>query len=262
MGMSDEYYADFAVDYHWLAPDEALVPPGQLGVTSRGNGALIRRALGGLPPDARILDCACGIGLDSMALACAGYQVTATDGSEAMITQARKRFADAGVAVPTSQCLWEDLPRTVPGPYSAVLCLGNSLMHAGSRDGMIRALTGMRAVLTPDGALVVDSRNWEWLHRERPRVVTAPRIHRRDEVRGSAVYVWSIPETLGDPCRAEIIVLLEAPDGSLTHRRHVIDYHPFRHTDLIECITAAGLTVCDSSYTEDQPFYAIAATRG
>ena len=46
----------------------------------------------------------------------------------------------------------------------------------------------------------------------------------------------------------------------ISHRRHVIDFVPFRHDDLADSIRAAGFTVKDDSYQEDGSFYAIAAT--
>jgi hypothetical protein len=40
----------------------------------------------------------------------------------------------------------------------------------------------------------------------------------------------------------------------------VIDFTPFRRTDLTAAIHAAGLTVIADSYQPDNPFYAVAAS--
>jgi SAM-dependent methyltransferase len=249
-----DYYQDLATDYHWIFPDRVVRPPGVLGGTSTGGDQLLESAVDALPPDARVLDCACGIGTDAMALAHRGLRVTGSDGSAAMAAEARRRVP--GVEFAT--CLWQDLPGPLTPPYDLVLCLGNSLQHTGSHQAMVAALKGMRRVLSPGGTLVVDSRNWELLHRERPRIVVADEFRERDGVRSLCVYVWDIPAEFGPPFTAEILFLLERA-GSVTHRRYPIDFVPFTPADLRARIEEAGFTVTGSTYREDAPQYAMAA---
>ncbi|WP_049576721.1 class I SAM-dependent methyltransferase [Nonomuraea sp. SBT364] len=250
-----DYYREFAADYHWLFPDEIVSPPGVLGGTSTDSIELIEAVAGGLPPGARVLDCACGIGTDVMALAHRGFRVTGTDGSAAMVERARLRLPGHDLRT----CSWQDLPDTLGEPYELVLCLGNSLVHTGSPEAMVAALSAMRKVLAPGGTLVVDSRNWELLHRERPRIVPAPEVRRRDGVRCRCLYVWDIPEEFGPPCRAEVVMLLEPDGGPVTHRRHVIDFHPFTPGDLATRLREAGFDVTGTSYRPDRARYAISA---
>ncbi|WP_052423063.1 class I SAM-dependent methyltransferase [Nonomuraea candida] len=252
--MSD-YYRDLATDYHWIFPDEIVTAPGMIGGTSQESMEFIQSVVAGLPPGAAVLDCACGIGTDAMALAHAGFRVTATDGSPEMAAEARRRLppeVEVGVA------RWEELPETVAGPYELVMCVGNSLAHAGSRKAMVAALSGMRRVLAPTGTLIVDSRNWELLYRERPRVVCADRVRERDGLRSTCVYVWTIPDRLTEPCLAEVLFLLEHPDGRLEHRRYPIDFRPFTPAELESRLAEAGLAVTGSSYHPDRQRYAFA----
>ncbi|MEV4361290.1 methyltransferase domain-containing protein [Nonomuraea sp. NPDC049625] len=253
--MSD-YYRDLAVDYHWIFADEIVNAPGVIGGTSVSSREFIQAVVDALPPGAPVLDCACGIGADAMALAYAGFRVTATDGSPQMVAEARRRVP-GGVELLTSR--WEDLPAAVTGPYELVLCLGNSLVHTGSREAMVVALSGMRQVLSPTGTLIVDSRNWELLYRERRRIVVGDRVRERDGVRSTCVYVWTFPESFGEPCLAEILFVQEHPDGTLSHHRHTIDFLPFTPADLEARLAEAGFTVVGSSYRPENPQYAIAA---
>jgi len=64
-----------------------------------------------------VLDCARGIGADAMALARAGLVVTASDGSQAMVAEARRRAEQYGTAMTVTQSQWQDLPNRVPGPF-------------------------------------------------------------------------------------------------------------------------------------------------
>lgn len=51
-----------------------------------------------VPAGSRLLDLGCGPGADAAALAAQGYRITAIDWSPAMVTEARRRVRDAGVA--------------------------------------------------------------------------------------------------------------------------------------------------------------------
>jgi 2-polyprenyl-3-methyl-5-hydroxy-6-metoxy-1,4-benzoquinol methylase len=221
----DDVYRDLAADYEWLFADEIIGGQGEFGATSPGSRALLEGVLGALQPGAPVLDCSCGIGADAMALARRGFAVTASDGSAGMVAETRRRSAQHDVAVAVCQSDWRDLSRQVPGPFDLVVCLGNSIVHADTRAGLVDAVQGMRAVLGPGGTLVVDSRNWERPYSLRPRIVPARRVIGRRGLRCSSLYIWTIPDELDEPCRAEIVLLFEDADSALTgHRRHVIDF--------------------------------------
>jgi glycine/sarcosine N-methyltransferase len=252
-------YADLARDYEWLFPDETIGGSGTVGATSPGSKDLLEGILETLPPGARVLDSACGIGADAMALARRGFDVTASDASASMIAEARRRCLQFGVEMDITQSSWQDLPERVPGAFELILCLGNSIVHTATRSEMISSLEGIKEVLSPDGVVVIDSRNWEHLYESRPRIITGRRVIERQGVRSSSLYIWTIPDDFSAPCRAEIVVLFEDASSALTHRRYVIDFTPFTRAALTDAIHAAGLTVIDDSYQPDNPFYAVAA---
>jgi glycine/sarcosine N-methyltransferase len=255
-GMGDSY-VDLAYDYEWLFPDEVS---DSFGATSPGSQAVLAAAVQTLRPGAPVLDCACGIGSDAMVLARQGFVVTATDGSPAMAAETRLRSERHGIAMAVSHSQWQDLPQLTTGPFELVLCLGNSLVHAGSSTNRVAALEGMKKVLGPKGVLIIDSRNWELLYRSRPRIVPARKVIERRGLRCSSLYIWTIPEDFEAPCTAEIVLIFEDPETKLAHRRYVLNFNPFRHGELANDIRSAGFTIRDDSYHEDGNFYSIAAT--
>jgi glycine/sarcosine N-methyltransferase len=255
----DDFYGELGHDYEWLFPDETVGRLGRFGATSPGSQALLEASVKTLRPGAPVLDCACGIGADAMALARKGLLVTASDGSQAMVTEARRRSEQYGIALTVTWSQWQDLPNRVPGPFELVLCLGNSLVHTETRTNRIAALEGMRKVLSPAGTLVVDSRNWELMYSSRPRIVPARQVVERGGVRCNSLYIWTIPDDFESSCTAEIVLLFEDADGRTSYRRHVIDFVPFHHQDLADDIRAAGFTIRDDSYHPDSNFYAIVA---
>ncbi|WP_330356209.1 class I SAM-dependent methyltransferase [Streptomyces chartreusis] len=253
-----DYYADFAANYDCVLPEGAL-DASFVGITSPGSISLIQRVLDDLNPGSSVLDCACGIGLDALALARSGFRVTASDGSKAMINEARKRFRDSGVQVTAVHSEWVDLPTKLQGPFDLVLCTGNSIAHASSKTAMIGSLRSMHSVLRPNGLLIVDSRNWEALYRTRPRIMVSPRMTRKDGNKCAWVYVWTIPRDFTEPCRAEIVILLEGRDETLSHEYFTLEFKPFSFDDLILSTVSAGFEVVDTSYASSNPFYGILA---
>jgi 2-polyprenyl-3-methyl-5-hydroxy-6-metoxy-1,4-benzoquinol methylase len=255
----DDCYAGLAHDYERLFPDEAIGDSGTVGATSPGSEDLLEGILETLPPGARVLDSACGIGADAMALARRGFNVTASDGSAGMVAEARRRCMQSGVEMDITQSSWQDLPERIPGPFELILCLGNSLVHTAAKSKMISSLEGLKQALSPEGVLVIDSRNWEYLYESRPRIITGRRVIERQGVRSWSLYIWTIPDDFNAPCRAEIVILFEGASSAISHRRYVIDFTPFTRATLTDAIHAAGLTVVGDSYKPDNPFYAVAA---
>jgi glycine/sarcosine N-methyltransferase len=117
----------------------------------------------------RVLDVACGTGQHAIALARAGYQVTGADLSQAMITAARQNAAESGVDVEFVQAGFGQLAGQTGSEYDALLCLGNSLPHALTRDALEAAILDFRAVLRPGGLLMVQNRNFDLVWRRRDR---------------------------------------------------------------------------------------------
>jgi SAM-dependent methyltransferase len=255
----NDFYGDLAHDYEWLFPDETVGRLGTFGATSPGSQDLLEAAVTTLRRGSPVLDSSCGIGADAMALTRRGLTVTASDGSESMVAETRRRSERYGVAMTVTQSLWQDLSDRVHGPFELVLCLGNSLVHTETRANRISALEGMRRVLSPTGTLIVDSRNWELLYKSRPRIVPARRVIERNGVRCNSLYIWTIPDDFESPCTAEIVLLFSDAEGRTSFHRHVIDFVPFRHDDLVETVRAAGFTIRDDSYQADGNFYAIVA---
>lgn len=247
--MPDDYAA-MASDYAWLVADEMLT--GDFFITHH------RDILAALPPNATILDCACGIGFDAISLAQHGYRVYASDGSASLVAAAERRAAAAGVTIPFAVCLWADLPRQYRERFDLLLCIGNSISHCTDAEAMVRALRAMRAMLNEGGMLLVDSRNWEKVRREQPRLSMDERAVERNGVRCIPLYLWEYPPEWDTPHRLEIVFIFEE-QGHITARRDVLHYRPFRHEELRDRLAAAGFTDIRTNYRDDADRYEVRA---
>ena len=137
-------YGTLAAVYDFLVPEPLLSP--------EGSAALFDEVLAGLEPGARVLDCACGTGTLAVGLALRGFEVTASDASPEMVARTQALAAERGVPLQTATRTWAELDGE---RFDAVLCVGNSLTHAGGRAGAGPRSTAC-AGCSRDGALLVD----------------------------------------------------------------------------------------------------------
>ena len=228
----DDVYARLACDYDWLVTDELR------------DGTLLRSHFGavidGLPPGSPVLDCACGTGWNALALARWGFEVTASDASAAMLARARENAAAAGAELRLVEARWDELPKKLDARFAAVFCLGNSLVHAGRTDGLVRALAAMSSVLRPGGLLLVAGRDFDSEWQPGRRIEMPDRFEAADDVRCLPIGIWDTPDDFEQPHRLELLFVLERA-GHVESRTYTIRYTPYRRTELQLALEEAGL---------------------
>ena len=162
--MTDDLYAGFAERYDLFF--------GHFGEHDATQVEFYRRLLAENRVQ-RVLDCACGTGQDLHLLHSLGREVTGSDVSEAMLAQARKNLAGAGLQIPLRQVDYRELPRHFRRPFDAVLCLSTSIAHMPNEAEVLRALLSMRSVLRDGGIVVLSQGTSDRQWREKPRFILA-----------------------------------------------------------------------------------------
>jgi SAM-dependent methyltransferase len=240
-----QQYDGLSENYHWLYSDDVLSGALEL----KKNEDVLAKA----GPKARILDCSCGTGTLAIPLAKRGFEVSGSDASQGMVEQTMRAARNAGLSIPLHCCTWEELPNHFAGPFDLIFCLGNSIGHARGRDGMLRSLQGMRAVLKPGGKLVLDSRDWEQIRKEKIRFTPYPQWRERAGQRCLPLYIWNFPERFEDAHTIEVVLLFDS-GGNVSLRSYTIVYYPFRYEELVERLRCAGFSAiyrfgeCEGEY--------------
>ncbi|MEV7597160.1 class I SAM-dependent methyltransferase [Kitasatospora sp. NPDC089797] len=177
------FYDDFADDYHRLYPDW------NASIARQGTAldALIRERPGGGGP-AEVLDCACGIGTQAIGLAALGHRVTGTDLSPVAAARATAEAAARGLRLPTAAADMRELPFP-DGRFDVVVCADNALPHLLTAEDVRAALAELRRVLRPGGLLLVSTRPYDDLRRERP-TATPPQTAEQDGRRSVLFQLW------------------------------------------------------------------------
>ena len=132
-----------------------------------------------LEPRSRVLDLACGLGLQTLELARRGFRVLGIDPREAQLIEARGIAREQRL---NAHFLNAD-PRQLSyrNEFDAVLSLGGSLAPLADDRALLRVLDGARKGLKNSGKLLFDMVNKEWLIR---RLAAGPPA--QDELRFDA----------------------------------------------------------------------------
>lgn len=125
---------------------------------------------------ASVLDCSCGIGTQAIGLALHGHHVTGTDLSPRAVARAAREAAHRNVTLRTATADMRRLPFP-EARFDAVVCADNALPHLLTEQDVHAALTEMRRVLRPTGLLLISTRPYDDLLRNRP-TSTPPQVHR------------------------------------------------------------------------------------
>lgn len=122
----------------------------------------------------RILDVACGTGVDSVMLLEEGFEVVSVDASDKMLKYALKSrwnrrkepaFDKWVIEEANWLTLYDDIAHLIEDGFDAVICLGNSFAHLldsfGDQREQRQALSNFERCVKTGGLLLIDHRNYD-----------------------------------------------------------------------------------------------------
>ncbi|KAG5327268.1 GNMT methyltransferase, partial [Pseudoatta argentina] len=124
----------------------------------------------------RILDVACGTGVDSIMLLEEGFEVVSVDASDKMLKYALKSrwdrrkepaFDNWVIEEANWLTLPNDISHLIGEGFDAVICLGNSFAHMpdtfDDQREQRQALANFERCVKPGGLLLIDHRNYDYI---------------------------------------------------------------------------------------------------
>ena len=156
-------YDELADQYHLIFENWELSMKRQAAILS----SMLHRSCG-LTTTARILDCACGIGTQSLGLARSGFQVTGCDLSPRSVARARLEASRRNLNIQFSVADMMDLKCLEDSQFDAVICMDNALPHLEGPEQLLQAAEQMRSRLRPGGFLMASIRDYDRLLEQKP----------------------------------------------------------------------------------------------
>jgi SAM-dependent methyltransferase len=241
--------------YEWLIGDDKLTP-------AQAAVAYCSDVVGPVPPNARVLDCACGTGQLAVGLASLGLDVVAADASDGMVRRTERAASEQGVSLRALRASWDELPDHLEdSTFDLVFCVGNSLGHAEGAAGRLTALEAMSRLLSPGGRLVLTSRNWDLVRSAGSRVDVRDRLVRRNGRAAVVSYHWQIEQRWEQEHFLEIVVAQIEPDGAVRACSERLSIWPYRYEDLVSQLRSVGLTVQSTTFDPRSDGYLVVASR-
>jgi SAM-dependent methyltransferase len=236
MNMSDavvQFYDQLADDYHLIFADWQASIHRQATILD----ALIQRMAG--PPPYTVLDCACGIGTQTLGLADCGYTVYGTDISPAAIERARREAQAMHVDATFGVADLRTLATDVVGSFDIVIACDNALPHLIEDADLLQAARNIRAKIAPGGLMLASIRDYDALSREHP-LATEPRVFDSPTGRRIVFQVWDWAED-GRTYALNHCILSQDGDHWRTMHGTTV-YRALLRDDLDTTLRAAGFT--------------------
>lgn len=203
----------------------------------------------GLGLNARILDCAAGIGTQAIGLASLGYRVTASDISEGALAEAKRRAADAHVAMRFECADFRALERVFSDCFDAVIAMDNALPHMLTHADLAAAVGSISSRVREDGVFIGSIRDYDALLAEKPPY-SPPYIHQTEKGRRVSFQTW---DWEGDVYRLTQYIIED--EGELVTNKFTCAYRAVRREELSRLFADGGFSDVRWLFPGETGFY-------
>ena len=239
------FYDELASDYHLIFEDWDATIKRQAAVL----GSVLERELSST--ELRVLDCACGIGTQTLGLAGCGHRVIGCDLSSAAVKRMCAEASQRRLDVQGFVADLLDLTLIPEEGFDAVICMDNALPHLRAQDEVAQATTQIRRKLRPGGLFLASIRDYDALVRDKP-VVQGPAFYADDGRRRIVHQVW---DWLDDRRYIfHLYITRETSDG-WESQHFVSTYRALLRSDLANALEQAGFLGVRWLFPTESGFY-------
>lgn len=203
----------------------------------------------GFNHSARILDCACGIGTQSIGLASLGYRVTASDISDGELKEAKERAVKNNVTIRFEHADFCALSEVFSEQFDIVICMDNALPHMLSKSALERAVRSITDKIAAGGLFVASIRDYDALLAERPPY-SPPYIHKTDKGQRVSFQTWT-----WDGDHYKLIQYIIDDENALQVSKFECVYRATRRDELTDHLLSAGCREVVWSFPDETGFY-------
>lgn len=203
----------------------------------------------GFDSKANVLDCACGIGTQAIGLARIGYNVTASDISEAELAEAGKRAAENNVKIRFERADFRTLSKNFDGQFDIVVAMDNALPHMLTGEDLKKAVGSIAERIKENGIFVGSIRDYDALLRDKPSY-SPPYIHEVADGRRISFQTW---KWNGE--RYKLVQYIIEDGENLNVSKFECEYRATRRDELTELFLLSGCSEVSWLFPEETGFY-------
>ena len=203
----------------------------------------------GYEKSAHILDCACGIGTQSIGLAALGYTVTGSDISDGELAEAKARAEKNKVNIQFKHADFCALSDTFSEQFDIVIAMDNALPHMLSAENLNAAVRSIVNQLKDGGMFVASIRDYDTLLAQKPPY-SPPYIHKTEKGQRVSFQTWTWE---GDLYR--LVQYIIDDEETLHTGKFECVYRATRRAELTSLLTANGCTYVHWLFPEETGFY-------
>ena len=184
MSIIQTFYDNLATQYDKLFLD--------WNATTREQAVILDRIFQnyGFGRSAKILDCACGIGTQTIGLAAMGYAVTGSDISQGELAEAGERAQKKNLQIPFVRADFCALANTFQQKFDIILAMDNALPHMLTADALNCAIRSIVNQIAEGGIFVASIRDYDALLAEKPPY-SPPYIHQTEQGQRVSFQTWN-----------------------------------------------------------------------
>ncbi len=243
MDIVQTFYDNLASQYDKLFQDWRATTQEQAEILSR----IFCKC--GFDENARILDCACGIGTQAIGLAARGYCVTGSDISDGELAEAKARAEKEAVTIRFEHADFCALSETFSEQFDIVIAMDNALPHMLTEQALQTAVESIAEQTAEGGIFVASIRDYDALLADKPPY-SPPYIHKTENGQRVSFQTWSWE---GD-CYKLIQYIIDDEDD-LQINKFECAYRAVRREDLTRLLLSAGFRRAEWKFPEETGFY-------
>jgi len=243
MNITQTFYDDLADQYDKLFLDWQSATHEQALILDR-----IFRDYG-FDITASVLDCACGIGTQSVGLASLGYRMTASDISYNEINQAKNRATNNNVNVRFVYADFCALSQTFSEEFDIIIAMDNALPHMLTRDRLNDAVRSIVDQLSVGGLFVASIRDYDAQLMTKPSY-SPPYIHKTKNGQRVSFQTWEWNDDL-----YSLIQYIIEDETELKVSKFECKYRATRREELTELLTLNGCRKVQWLFPKETGFY-------
>ena len=203
----------------------------------------------GFDKNAKLLDCACGIGTQSVGLASLGYDVTASDLSQNAIEQAKIKAQQNKVEIDFKVADFCSLAQTFNHKFDIIIAMDNALPHMLTQTALQKAIASITNQLNDNGIFVSSIRDYDELLKTKP-TYSPPYVHKTKNGQRVCFQTW---EWFDD--NYKLVQYIIDDDKTLTTNKFECEYRATTRDQLTQLLLANGCRQVNWLFSEQTGFY-------